>query len=123
MTRRQQSYEGRVVGALPPGTDASRRVWTKWVTVDAGFGLAPARLVGMIRFDREDGRDPRVEPEVDGTHLLRGRPGGPHDDGSMEASCGKRGRGFADYGPITGITCPGCAAELVAQMLCEQAGE
>lgn len=90
---------------------------TKLVTWrhDTGSDLADpnlrVKMVGSIRFMREDGMDPRLDPEPDGTHLS-------NDARDINvARCGRTGMGFTAFGPITGITCPDCAAILAANLL------
>lgn len=71
------------------------------------------RMVGSIRFWRDDGLDPRLDPEPEGTHLSC-------DVRSINvAMCGRTGKGFTAFGPIDGITCPDCAAFLAAKLLTE----
>ena len=93
--------------------------WAKWRHESSWDRLDGAPMVAMVRFYREDGLDPRVDPEPEGTHLERhvNRDG----TGRREASCGKKGPGFSDYGPLDGITCPDCAATLAAQLIKESA--
>lgn len=103
--------------------------WTKWeydqLNDDHVRSSKPTRHVGMVRFDRADGLDPRVCPEENGTHLSRGAPHNQltTNDGRIQASCGKTEKGFSDYGPVTGITCPDCAAMLAAMLLNEDSRE
>lgn len=96
--------------------EPDRRVAISW-RHEVEYSLVPTRQVAMLRFYREDGLDPRVDPEPDGTHLHRG----PLGSGIPEASCGQRGGGFSDYGPIDGVTCPTCAAMLAGQLLNDRA--
>lgn len=77
------------------------------------------RMIGLVRFDRADGHDPRVEPEEDGTHVVCKDVYSPMKEGrySFLAVCGAQGWGFTDFGPITGISCPTCAAFIAADLL------
>lgn len=95
------------------------KAWVRWVPSIQEMPDPSHRVkqVGMVRFIRPDGIDPRVQPEDNGTHLSRGRPS--NVSGMPESSCGLRQPGFTDYGPIEGITCLDCAAMLAAQLLKE----
>lgn len=94
----------------------TRPAYVRWVRGDDhGDYRLTIRQVGILRFDNESGLDPRVCPEPEGTHLSRGNP--LNTMGTLEASCGKRGLGFTDYGSITSVTCLTCAAQLAAQLL------
>lgn len=101
----------------------TRDAWVRWTSEHTHYTqhTAPVKQVGMVRFLRDDGLDPRIDPEQNGTHLSRGRPTLPlHSQRELPASsCGITKPGFSDYGPIDGITCPDCAAMLAAQLLQE----
>lgn len=85
---------------------------------DLGDQQQPRRMIAVLRFIPGDGRDPRVEPREGETHLTRS---GHYDaEGRCEASCGPKGPAVTDYGPITSVDCPSCAAMLAAMLLREQ---